>query len=301
MAQAVAAPPLRLSATIQETSAELGICAVRNPHRGYCKRHSVPVAAVISWLKGTIMSADLLAPLARLLSTSETIEGLRDLFAAEEPLDDIAVRVAETAVAAVPHADAVSISVLSWPDARTAAAAERLGVRASLSVPLVVVGLNDEQVLVGSPPQHAGKSAETLAERRDHRGVRCRVAFPRTWRYRLVCTASPPRQAIGPGSAHRPAPRTDLAATPATQFATDLGRLVLPLDRSQLSPCVPAVGARPVRSRRRRTAAHPRGVAELVVDLLEVVDVDEDEDEAGPPASHLDRWATAGWGTSRGS
>jgi len=143
------------------------------------------------------MSADLLAPLARLLSTSEAIEGLRDLFAAEEPLDDIAVRVAETAVAAVPHADAVSISVLSWPDPRTAAAthelareldreqyasgrgpcletawhctpervvieeshrrwpefagaAERLGVRASLSVPLVVVGLNDEQELVGS-------------------------------------------------------------------------------------------------------------------------------------------------------
>ena len=63
----------------------------------------------------------MLAPLARLVSTAEAIEGLRDLFAAEEPLDDIAARVADTAVAAIPYADAVSITVLSWPDARTAA------------------------------------------------------------------------------------------------------------------------------------------------------------------------------------
>ena len=67
------------------------------------------------------MSADLLAPLARLLTTAEAIEGLRDLFAAEEPLDDVAGRVAETALAAIPHADVISITVLSWPDARTAA------------------------------------------------------------------------------------------------------------------------------------------------------------------------------------
>src|SRR6185436_2103352 len=67
------------------------------------------------------MSADLLEPLARLATTADAIEGLRDLFAAEEPLDDIAARVAETAVAAIPYADAVSITVLSWPDARTAA------------------------------------------------------------------------------------------------------------------------------------------------------------------------------------
>ena len=68
------------------------------------------------------MSVDLLAPLARLVTTAAAIEGLRDLFAAEEPLDDIVARVAETAVAAIPYADAVSITVLSWPDARTAAA-----------------------------------------------------------------------------------------------------------------------------------------------------------------------------------
>ena len=67
------------------------------------------------------MSADLLAPLARLVTTGDAIEGLRDLFAAEEPPDDIAARVAETAVAAIPNADAISITVLTWPDARTAA------------------------------------------------------------------------------------------------------------------------------------------------------------------------------------
>jgi len=143
------------------------------------------------------MSADLLEPLARLVTTAAAIEGLRDLFAAEEPLDDIAARVAETAVAAIPHADAVSITVLSWPDARTAAAtheqaleldlhqyasgrgpcleaawrrtpvravigeahhrwpefveaAQRVGIRASLSVPLLIGGITEEQELVGS-------------------------------------------------------------------------------------------------------------------------------------------------------
>jgi GAF domain-containing protein len=143
------------------------------------------------------MTLELLAPLARLITTAEAIEGLRDLFAAEEPLDDIAGRVAETAVAAIPYADAVSITVLSWPDARTAAstheraleldqhqyasgrgpclqaawqrspvraviseehqrwpefveAAQRVGIHASLSVPLLIEGRSEEQELVGS-------------------------------------------------------------------------------------------------------------------------------------------------------
>ena len=142
------------------------------------------------------MSADLLAPLARLTTTAEAIEGLRDLFAAEESLDEIAERVAKTALAAIPNADVISITVLSWPDARTAActdeqaleldhqqyasgrgpcleaawqrtplravideehvrwpefveAARRNGIRASLSVPLLIAGV-DEQELVGS-------------------------------------------------------------------------------------------------------------------------------------------------------
>jgi len=143
------------------------------------------------------MSADLPAPLTRLRTTAEAIEGLRDLFAAEEPLDVVAGRVAETAVAAIPHADVVSITVLSWPDASTAAcsheqardldhqqyasgrgpcleaawqgtplraviddehqlwpefveAAQRQGIRASLSVPLIITGVESEQELVGS-------------------------------------------------------------------------------------------------------------------------------------------------------
>lgn len=143
------------------------------------------------------MSVDLSPPLARLKTTAEAIEGLRDLFAAEEVLDVVAERVAKTALAAIPHADITSITVLSWPDARTAActheqaldldhqqyasgrgpcleaawegtplravideehqrwpdfveAAQRHGIRASLSVPLLIEGINDEQELVGS-------------------------------------------------------------------------------------------------------------------------------------------------------
>ena len=79
------------------------------------------------------MSLDLLEPLARLVTTTEAIEGLRDLFAAEEPLDDIAARVAETAVAAIPNADAVSITVLSWPDARTAASTHEQALELSIT------------------------------------------------------------------------------------------------------------------------------------------------------------------------
>jgi len=144
------------------------------------------------------MRFDVLEPLARLATTAEAIEGLRDLFAAEEPLDDMAARVAATVVAAIPYADAVSITVLSWPDARTVAstheraleldhhqyasgrgprleatdrhrapvravigdeqhrwpefveAAQRVGIHASLSVPLLIDGLSEEQELVGS-------------------------------------------------------------------------------------------------------------------------------------------------------
>jgi GAF domain-containing protein len=134
--------------------------------------------------------------LARLSTTAEAIDALRDLFALEEPLDDVSARVAATASHAIPHADIVSITVLTWPDARTAAhtddlalmldhqqydtgrgpcleaalqrqpgradiretdrwpefvqTAQQVGVRASLSVPLLVDGLDEEQELVGS-------------------------------------------------------------------------------------------------------------------------------------------------------
>ena len=143
------------------------------------------------------MCVDPFAPLARLKTTAEAIEGLRDLFDAEEALDVVAERVAKTALAAIPHADIISITVLSWPDARTAAytheqalelddhqyasgrgpcleaaqqgtplravideehrrwpefveAAQRNGIRASLSVPLLIERMNYEQELVGS-------------------------------------------------------------------------------------------------------------------------------------------------------
>ena len=136
-------------------------------------------------------------PLARLATTAEAVETLRDLFAGEEPLDVIARRVVESAAAATLHADAVSITVLTWPDARTAAstdnraldldeqqyasgrgpcleaaltrspiravmseehgrwpefvtAAIRYGFRASLSVPLIVGAVDEDQELVGS-------------------------------------------------------------------------------------------------------------------------------------------------------
>ena len=59
------------------------------------------------------MRFDVLEPLARLATTAEAIEGLRDLFAAEEPLDDMAARAAATVVAAIPYADAVSIAVVA--------------------------------------------------------------------------------------------------------------------------------------------------------------------------------------------
>jgi GAF domain-containing protein len=143
------------------------------------------------------MTQDQWEPLARLSTTSEAIDALRDLFATEEPFDDASARVAATASRAIPHADIVSITVLTWPNARTAAhtddlaltldqqqydtgrgpclqaalqrepvrteisaehnrwpefaqAAQQVGVLASLSVPLLLGGLDEEQELVGS-------------------------------------------------------------------------------------------------------------------------------------------------------
>jgi hypothetical protein len=143
------------------------------------------------------MNNEIVQPLARLLTAAEAIDALRDLFAAEESLDVVAARVAHTAVAAIPNADAVSITVLATPDPRTVAstsdtadkldgrqyasgrgpcleaavtripvravmsesrdrwpefveAAEQIGVLASLSIPLMVGGLDEEQELVGS-------------------------------------------------------------------------------------------------------------------------------------------------------
>lgn len=51
--------------------------------------------------------------LARLSTTAEAIESLHELFAAEEPLDEVLTRIALTAVDATSDADAVSITVLA--------------------------------------------------------------------------------------------------------------------------------------------------------------------------------------------
>lgn len=60
-------------------------------------------------------------PLVRLDSTSEAISDLRDIFAAEEPLDQVLARVAATAAKAIPDADAVSITVRTESAPRVAA------------------------------------------------------------------------------------------------------------------------------------------------------------------------------------
>src|SRR3979490_2596956 len=68
-------------------------------------------------------------PLARLSTTSEAIDALQDLFATEEPLDEASARVATTASHAIPHAHTASITVLTWPGARTAAHTDDLALR----------------------------------------------------------------------------------------------------------------------------------------------------------------------------
>src|SRR5947209_3772816 len=59
--------------------------------------------------------------LGRLVSTSEAVASLHELFEAEEPLDVVLARVAQTANRAVHGADAVTITVLGQPTSRTAA------------------------------------------------------------------------------------------------------------------------------------------------------------------------------------
>ncbi|MDT5006791.1 MAG: hypothetical protein QOJ24_3967 [Mycobacterium sp.] len=80
-------------------------------------------------------------PLSRLQTVSEAIESLGAIFAAEEPLDDVLLRVADTAARAVPGADAVSITVLSDPEPRTAACTDDL-----------MLGLDREQYTAGRGP-----------------------------------------------------------------------------------------------------------------------------------------------------
>lgn len=59
--------------------------------------------------------------LDRLVTTSDAILSLHDVFAAEEPLDEVLIRVARAAARAIPDADGVSMMVLDDSGARTAA------------------------------------------------------------------------------------------------------------------------------------------------------------------------------------
>lgn len=70
------------------------------------------------------MTEDRPDELGRLVSTSEAVASLHGLFDAEEPLDEVLARVAQTANGAVQGADAVTITVLGHPTARTAAATD---------------------------------------------------------------------------------------------------------------------------------------------------------------------------------
>lgn len=57
--------------------------------------------------------------LGRLSTTSEAIARLREVFAAEEPLQEVTGRVAATAISAIRHADGVSITIVSGPGTET--------------------------------------------------------------------------------------------------------------------------------------------------------------------------------------
>ncbi|WP_422743204.1 ANTAR domain-containing protein [Mycobacterium sp. WMMD1722] len=70
------------------------------------------------------MTSERPAEFARLVTTSEAILSLHDVFAAEEPLDEVLIRIAHAAVRAIPDADAVSLTVLDESGPRTAASTD---------------------------------------------------------------------------------------------------------------------------------------------------------------------------------
>jgi AmiR/NasT family two-component response regulator len=71
-----------------------------------------------------VMSEKRPDPLARMDSTAEAIGDLGEIFAAEEPLDDVLARVAQSAASAIPDADVVSVTVLDNGDCSTPAATD---------------------------------------------------------------------------------------------------------------------------------------------------------------------------------
>ncbi|MFI6868252.1 ANTAR domain-containing protein [Nocardia sp. NPDC050406] len=95
-------------------------------------------------------------PLLRLGVTSEALRALRRIFAVEEPLDDVLARIAETALHAVPDADAVTITVTSGANSRTAAC-------------------TDDRVLVLDRTQYESDRGPCLESARTHRAVRAEI------------------------------------------------------------------------------------------------------------------------------
>jgi GAF domain-containing protein len=75
------------------------------------------------------MSGERPDELERLITTSEAVESLYALFDAEEPLDEVLLRVARTAASAIPDAAAVTVTELAQPEPRTAAYTEEAAVR----------------------------------------------------------------------------------------------------------------------------------------------------------------------------
>ncbi len=101
-------------------------------------------------------------PLARLLTASEAIASLRDIFAAEEPINDVLTRVVNTTVNAIPDADAVTITVLSGQAPRTAAYTDS-----------AVLTLDRQQYATGQGPcLLAADSRRTVRVEMDHQPSR---------------------------------------------------------------------------------------------------------------------------------
>lgn len=67
------------------------------------------------------MSEAQLDPLAKLDAAAEAVGGLRDIAAAEEPLDQVMARLAHTATGAIPDADVVTITMLTGDRPHTVA------------------------------------------------------------------------------------------------------------------------------------------------------------------------------------
>lgn len=87
------------------------------------------------------MNGDRPDPLERLDATAKAVSGLRDVFAAEEPLEAVMDRVAVTAGKAIPNADAITLTVLDGGEARTVACTDDR-----------VLGIDKQQYAAGRGP-----------------------------------------------------------------------------------------------------------------------------------------------------